>query len=346
MSPLLPSRLRPGDVVAVLSPSWGGPHAFPHVYERGLRNLRDLLGVQIREYPTTRLSPDELDANPRRRAEDLSSAFADPEVRAIVASIGGDDSVRVLPHLDLSAILARPKILMGYSDATTLTTWLAQHGLVTFNGPSVLAGFAQMHRLPEEYGDHVRAMLAAPRQETIYRPYRLWCDHYADWTDPRYDGETSALRANAGPRWLQGEGVRRGRLFGGCIEVLEFLKATPFWPGPEFWEGRILFFETSEDKPTVSQVKSMLRNYGSMGALERVTGVLFGRARGYSDEEKTALETMVVKVVRDEFGRADLPIVANLDFGHTDPQWVLPLNAMAELDCGAQTFRLTEPCVV
>lgn len=345
MTPSLPPLLRPGDTVAVLSPSSAGPYRFPRVYELGLRNLREGLGVKVRELSTARMSPQELDEDPRRRAEDLNAAFTDPEVRAIVASLGGDDSVRILPYLDLSTIRANPKILMGFSDTTTLTTWLAQQGLVTFNGPSVLAGFAQMGRLPAEFGAHVRAMLTEPRSETLYTPYPLRCDGYGDWNRSDYDGETQPLVANSGPRWLQGAGVHRGRLFGGCIEVLEFLKATPFWPGLDFWNGRILFFETSEDVPSVSQVKWMLRNYGSMGALDRISGLLFGRARGYTDAAKEELEAMIVKVVAREFGRTDLPIVANADFGHTDPQWVLPLNVTAELDCEARTFRLVEPCV-
>ncbi len=344
MTPILPPRLRWLDKVAVISPSSAGPYRFSNVYGLGLCNLEEAFGYAV-QFPTAMMSPEELDENPRRRAEDVNAAFADPQIKAIVASLGGDDSVRILPYLDLPTILANPKILMGYSDTTTLTTWLAQQGLVTFNGPTVLAGFAQMNHLPSAFRSHVIAMLSEPREETRYTPYERWCDGYQDWNAPDYNGETLELLPNPGPRWIQGEGVHQGRLFGGCIEVLEFMKATPFWPAPELWNGRILFLETSEDKPSVSQVKWMLRNYGSMGALDRIAGLVFGRARGYTDEMKTQLEEMIVKVVAKEFGRTDLPIVANADFGHTDPQWVLPLNVMAELDCDAQTFRLIEPCV-
>lgn len=341
--PLFPSRLCEGDVIAVLSPSWGGPSVFPGVFDLGVRNIEDVLGVRVREFSTTRMSNDELYRNPRARAEDINAAFADPEIKGIFASIGGDDSVRILPYLDLPTILANPKVLMGYSDTTTLNFWLAQNGLVTFNGPSVMAGFAQARHLPDEFASHVRQMLMHSEIPPPYAPYPSWCDGYVRWSTPGYDGEVWELQSNVeGPRWLQGEGTSRGRLFGGCVSVLENMKATPFWPALEFWEGKLLFLETSEDKPTVEHVGRILRNYGSMGALERISGLLIGRARSYTDDEKEALYETVVRVAAFEFGRSDLTIVANLDFGHTDPQWILPLNVQAEIDCEGKTFQLIE----
>ena len=95
-APIRPRRLVAGDTVAVLSPSWGGPHAFPHVFDRGLAQLREW-GLEIREYPSTRASAERLAADPRARAADVNAAFGDPSIQAIVASIGGDDSIRLLP---------------------------------------------------------------------------------------------------------------------------------------------------------------------------------------------------------------------------------------------------------
>ncbi|HLK14826.1 MAG TPA: S66 peptidase family protein [Fimbriimonadaceae bacterium] len=340
-----PPRLRPGDTVATLSPSWGGPSRYPLVYELGLRNLERLFGLKIKEYPTARMADEELYFNPKRRAEDINAAFADPEVGGIIASIGGSESVRILPFLDLDAIKAHPKILMGYSDTTTLTTTLNQAGLVTFNGPSVMAGFAQMRHLPGAFAEHVKSMLMEPAETYEFSPYSGWADRYVDWTTAGYDGEVAPLQAHDGWRWIQGEGVHEGVLFGGCIEVLEFLKATPWWPAPEFWEGKILFLETSEEKPEVRNVEYMLRNYGSIGALDRLSGLLVGRARSYTPEEKESLYAMLPRVVGFEFGRKELPIVANLDFGHTDPQFVMPLGIRIQLDCEAKRLRLLEPAV-
>src|SRR5476651_2481527 len=112
MNFLKPRRLSKGDTVAVLSPSWGGPSRFPHVFDMGLRNLESVFGLKIKEYPTARMDADVTYKNPKLRAEDLNNAFADPEVAGIITSLGGDDSVRILPFLELDTILANPKILM------------------------------------------------------------------------------------------------------------------------------------------------------------------------------------------------------------------------------------------
>lgn len=174
----------------MVSASWGGPSEFPAVYEAGLAAL-ERFGRRVKEYAGTRRTPRELRADPMARAADLNAAFADPSVSAIVASIGGDDSARILPHLDIDVIRANPKVFMGYSDTTTQLLFAHQLGLVTFHGPSVMAGFAQSGRFPT-FDDHVRSILFDPTPTYDYRPYDFWVDEYADWStsdDPTAVGE-------------------------------------------------------------------------------------------------------------------------------------------------------------
>ncbi|MFA5962325.1 MAG: S66 peptidase family protein [Parcubacteria group bacterium] len=342
---MLPQKLNPGDTVVIVSPSWGGPSVFPHVYENGLKILTEW-GLKIKEYPTARADAGYLRKNPEVRAKDINNAFSDPEVKAIFTSIGGDDSVRILPYLNKETIKNNPKILMGFSDTTTLHAFCNQLGLVTFYGPSIMAGFSQMKNLPESFECHVREMLFESKDDYEYIPYGEYAEGYFGWSDKNIVGKTKELKKeNDGWKFLQGSGIIRGELFGGCIEVLEMMKGTEFWPQPEFWNGKILVLETSEDKPTYSQVGWMLLNYGMQGIFDRIGGIVIGRARDYSAEEKLELEKKIISVVRDEFGRADLSIIANMDFGHTDPQFVLPLGAKAEIDCDNKKFKIVEPCL-
>ena len=336
-----PPRLNVGDTVAIVSPSWGGPSVYPHIYENGLSVLRSL-GLQIKEFPTARADDRFLSANPRARAADINDAFADPEVKAIFASIGGDDAIRILPFLDQQIIKSNPKILMGFSDTTTLLTFINQLGLVTFNGPSVMAGFSQALALPDTFLRHVKEMLFSPGDAYEYFSFDVYCDGYLDWRDLGNIGKTRELKSDGGWRFIQGTGVEKGELFGGCIDVLEVINGTPFWPRIEFWQGKILFFETSEEKPSIQRVKRMLRNYGMQGIFTQVEAVLFGRARDYSDSEKLEFDQMILDVIQGEFGRTELPIVSNMDFGHTDPQFILPLGILAEVDCSKRTFKLLE----
>jgi muramoyltetrapeptide carboxypeptidase LdcA involved in peptidoglycan recycling len=339
-----PRRLQSGDTVAVVSTSWGGPHTFSHVFEKGLAVLRERFGLRVKEYPGTRMSPADLWTHPQRRAADLNAAFADPSVSAVIASIGGDDSARILRHLDGNLIRANPKILLGFSDTTTQLVFAHSLALVTFHGASVMAGFAQLGNFPAAEV-HIRAVLCEPEDTYVYEPYARWTDAYLDWSDPGNDGRVGELRPHDGWHWLNGSGIRSGRLFGGNIEVLEFLKGSPYWPAEQFWNDRVLFLETSEDKPSVSQVRAWLFNYGVQGAFDRIAALLFGRARAYSEAEKAALDETILDVVVRQFGAGALPVVTNMDFGHTDPQWVMPLGVPAEVDCGRRSFRLLESAV-
>ena len=336
-----PTRLIPGDTVAILSPSWGGPSLFPNVYENGMKVLREF-GLHIKEYPTARAADDFLANHPEARAKDINEAFADTQVKAIFASIGGDDSVRVLPFLDKDVIRNNPKILMGYSDTTTLLSFINQLGMVTFNGPSIMAGFSQAESLPKDFTHHIQQMLFFPQERFEYRSFGSYCDGYPDWSNEHNLGKTNELKHDTGWRFIQGSGAATGELYGGCIEVLESLNGTDFWPERGFWNGKVLFFETSEEKPSVLRVKRMLRNYGMQGIFDKVAAVLFGRARDYTDEEKVELDQMIIGVIKGEFGNARVPVVTNMDFGHTDPQIILPLGVNAEVDCSNRTFKLAE----
>ncbi len=341
--PVRPARLKLGDTVAIVSTSWGGPHLFPQVFDAGVEALEQL-GLVVHLMPTVRRSAQELRADPRGRAADLNDAFADPGIAAIFASIGGDDSARILPHLEPDTIRANPKILMGYSDTSTQLLFAHQLDLVTFNGPSVMAGFAQSRWFPGLEA-HIRALLFDPTPTYDYQPFADWVDRYADWDTTDDPSAVGQRRPHDGWHWINGTEPARGALVGGCIEVLEFIKGSQYWPAANWWTDRILFLETSEDVPSVQQIRYWLFNYGVQGIFERISGLMVGRARGYTDQRKRELDDTIRAVVVDEFGATNLPIVTNMDFGHTDPQWILPLGVVAELDPTSNTFRLLEPAV-
>ncbi|OGL65053.1 microcin C7 resistance protein MccF [Candidatus Uhrbacteria bacterium RIFCSPLOWO2_01_FULL_47_24] len=340
-----PKRLKQGDVVAIISPSWGGPSAFPHIYENGLKILREW-GLKIKEFPATRADAEFLRQNPKVRAKEINDAFADPKIKAIFTSIGGNDSVRILPFVNKNIIVNNPKILMGYSDTSTLHVFLNLQGLVSFYGPSIMAGFSQMNSLPKSFKSHVREILFEPKESYEYKPYKKYCDGYPDWANKENLGKVNPMKPNDGWHWLQGRGRAQGELFGGCIEVLEMMKATDFWPSQDFWKGKILFLETSENKPSLHFIDHVLRNYGMLGIFDQISGLIFSRARDYSDNEKKKLEEKIVSIITKEFSKPDLPIVTNFDVGHTDPQLVLPLGVKTEIDCLMEKITLIESWLI
>ena len=336
-----PKKLQKGDTIAVVSPSWGGPSVFPHIYESGIKALENL-GLKIKEYPSARKEADYLYKNPEFRAKDINDAFSNKEVKAIFVSIGGEDSVRILPFLDSDTIRKNPKIIIGYSDTTTLLTYFNQLGLVTLHGPAIMAGFSQWDSLGKKFQEHIRNILFENPGTYKYKSYDSYSEGYLDWSDKSNVGKVKPMSKNTGWNVLQGNSKVQGELFGGCIEVLEFMKGTTFWPNDDFWNGKILFLETSEDKPTPDQVKWMLRNYGMQGIFDKISALLIGRPRDYSKEEKKSLNENIFKIVNTEFKNSSLPIITNMDFGHTDPQWILPLGIKAEIDCHKKEFKLIE----
>ncbi len=121
-----PPRLKPGDTIGIVSPSWGGAGAFPHRVEQGIRQLEGM-GFKVKLAPHALGQHGFVSATPEHRASDLHTLFADPQVKAILAAIGGDHACHLLPLLDFDLIQNNPKILVGFR-TTRCSTWLSGSG--------------------------------------------------------------------------------------------------------------------------------------------------------------------------------------------------------------------------
>lgn len=337
-----PSKLQKGDTIAIIAPSWNGYEIFPHVVELGIKRL-EAFGFKVKKGKSLMRSNEELYTNPKLRADDIHEQFEDENVKGIISIIGGYESVRVLPHIDPKIITSNPKFFMGFSDITTFNAYFNQLGLVTFNGPAVMAGFAESYELQDEFIKYIESFLFDEWEEFSYQPFSKYSESYLDWNEPKNLELKNPNYIENTTKWrcIQGKGCVEGKLFGGCIEVFEFMKGTKYWPGLEFFDNKILFFETSEDKPSPDQVEHFLRNYGMMGILESINGILVGRAKSYSLNEKKELEEKILKVLK-EFNREDLIVITNVDFGHTDPQVIFPLGIKTRINSSPPTITLLE----
>ncbi|MFC6617607.1 LD-carboxypeptidase [Deinococcus radiophilus] len=140
---LRPRPLTSGSRVAALSLSSGFVTEVPHRYAAGVRQAAESLGWDIVPAPNAFRGPDYLYANPQARADDLHWALTNPEIDGMVSIIGGDDSIRLLPYLDLALIRAHPKVFLGYSDATVTLTQFLRAGVMAYHGPAVLTDLAE-----------------------------------------------------------------------------------------------------------------------------------------------------------------------------------------------------------
>lgn len=338
-----PPRIRPGDTVAAISMSWGGAAAHPQVAATARRNLAALLGVTVVDTPHALAGADWLYTHPRARAEDLHWALENPEVTGIFSYIGGYESVRTLEHLDPAVVRANPKALVGFSDTTCAHVALLNAGVCSFYGPALLAGAADF-----SWADYAATSLQRVLAGWTGRlaPPPAWTEDDSDWASEDFAAAVAAPKRMHPAAWSwRGEGRGEGHLVGGCIEVLEMLKGTAYWPRPEVWDGAVLMLETSEEVPSPAQVEYWLRNYATQGVLSVLSGLVVARPRGYTERQRAELAAAVGKVLA-EVGREDLPVVMDVDCGHTQPMATLPLGARVAVDAGRRTFELLEPAVV
>jgi muramoyltetrapeptide carboxypeptidase LdcA involved in peptidoglycan recycling len=338
-------RLQVGDTVGIVSPSWGGAGAFPHRVELGIKHLQSL-GFNAKVAPNALNRHGYVSDTPERRVEDIHQMFRDPSVQAIISAIGGDHSCHLLPLLDFDLIRSNPKVFMGFSDITVLNIaiWKAT-GLVTFNGPALLPDFAEYPRMFEYTERYFLKTVCEPGPVGAIEPSPVWTEEFLDWEKKEDLQRPRTLQPSEGWTWLKagkaGAGAAEGVLIGGCLESLHHLRSTPYWPDREDWRGAIFFFETSDEKPLPETVDSALMDYENMGVLEKLGGMLVGRPMKYTSEEKAQLR----EVILERTASYAFPIVTDMDFGHTAPQFTLPIGCRARLDPQARRFTLIEPAV-
>ena len=336
-----PRALRPGDKIAAISLSRGWSSAFPQAYQDGKRMLQETFGVEVIESRHALKDTPWLEAHPEARAADLMEVLRDPSIQGIISTIGGDDSIRILPFLDYSVIRENPKVFLGYSDSTVTHFAFLKAGVTSFYGPSLMAGFDENGGLLPYMAESVRQVIFASEPSLLIPPNSDgWTCASFEWGDGKRNEKKRKLQACSGWKWLQGNGQHYGILIGGWLEVVDWLRGTPVWPELSVWRNSILFLETSEDQPSPAAVTYMLRALAATGALSEARGILFGRP--YGDETSFEAYDGALLRVLGELGLGSLPVITRMDFGHTDPKFILPLGVNAEIDCDRRRIRLLE----
>ncbi len=303
----------------------------------GLERLRKEYGLEPVEYPATR----KMGSTPAERAADIHAAFADPGIKAVIASIGGDDQITVLPLLDRELIRANPKPFFGTSDNTNLLAYLRNTGIVGYHGASVMVELGRPGAMHPQTADSLRAALFTSGPYEL-RPAERWNDINRDWADPATFDEEPGSRPGSGWSWVNADRVAEGRSWGGCLEILAWLLMADreIARDPAEYDGGVLILETSEDMPSATEVFRTLRSMGERGLLRRFSALLMARPKTWSfdrpnspeDAARYAAEQQeaVLRAMRTYAPEAT--IVFDVDFGHTDPQVVIPYGGTVRVD--------------
>ncbi|KAG1708034.1 hypothetical protein DVH05_024719 [Phytophthora capsici] len=358
MSSLLrASSLVKGDTIALVAPASGLAALVPHRLVKARQEL-ERLGFRVKIYPSVTQTAQEnandtgsdrsfcsaySSADAEIRSSELMQAFQDPEVAAIICTIGGFTSHEILEYLDFDAIAAHPKIFCGFSDITTLHLALyAKTNLCSFYGPAAIVQFGEFPEpLPYTVTSFLNAVqLSEPLGEMI--PSDEWTeDKTANWLTCADISHQNLMKNNPGYTWLR-SGSAKGRILGGCLPTLLQVRGTEYMPD---LQDAILLIETPEGAEfdqgmTLADINVALGWLRADGTFKMIRGLVVGRPFAQSQVEEFQ------GLIRHHTRGTTFPILYGVDVGHTNPIATIPLGCQAELDSTADSFKIVESGVV
>lgn len=328
-------KLQKGDKVAILSPSFAAPGQWPHVYELGLKRVREVFELEPVEFPATK----KLGASKEERSKDLIDAFEDPEIKGVITSLGGDDQVTYVKNLPAEPFVSNPKPFFGYSDNTHFANFLWLNGIPSYYGGSLFVQFAEQGKM-NDYTTRYLKLALFEEGEVEIEASKEYNDMGLDWNDPGNLTKQRIYEPNESWLW-NGEKNAAGITWGGCLESIdELLRHGIQVPSLEDFENIVLITETSEEIPASEYVFRVFRALGERRILERVKAVLVGRPKAWEydkpnnesqkEEYRKKQRETILKAIR--MYNTFIPVVQNLDFGHTDPQIPLPYGMPIRLE--------------
>ena len=324
---MIPAKLAPGDTVCVVSPSKSLAIVSPQIQKIAEETLARL-GIQVVFGQNATIKDRFGSASVEERLSDLHNAFLNPQVKAILTSIGGFNANQLLRALDYDLVRHHPKILCGYSDITALGNAIfAKTGIVNYSGPH----FSTLGmRLGLEYTLEYFQKCLMEVSKIQVQPSPTWSD------DPWYLEQTKRQFTPSPGYLVINEGRAGGRLIGGNLCTFNLLQGTEFMPS---LEDAILLLE--DDLETQSEhfdrdLQSLLHQPG----FSSVQGLVIGRFQTGSHIDDDAL----VEIIHRKPELRKLPVIANANFGHCTPQFTFPIGGRGQLvaEAGQVEFTITE----
>ncbi|MFB5253234.1 S66 peptidase family protein [Bacillus mycoides] len=324
---MLPTKLKKGDEIRIISPSCSLSIVSNENRDLAIKRLTDI-GFQV----TFSKYADEIDrfasSSISSRVQDLHEAFRDPNVKAILTTLGGYNSNGLLKHLDYDLIRENPKIFCGYSDITALSNALyTKTGLVTYSGPH-FSSFGMEKGL--DYTTEYFLKCLASNEPIEILPAETWSD------DSWYmDQENREFIKNEGYVSIQ-EGEATGDIIGGNMSTFNLLQGTPYMPS---LQGKILFLEEDSltGKATLKTFDRYLYSLMQQTDFEYVKGIVIGRMQKGAECMIEDIQEMIAS--KPEL--AHIPIIANASFGHTTPIFTFPIGGRAKIISNKESSAIT-----
>lgn len=325
MEKIIPNRLQFGDEIRIIAPARG-----IKIIGKDTRDIAkqrfEKMGYKVSFGTNTNDDNWDMTGSTtiENRVADIHEAFRDKNVKAIFTIIGGANSNQLLPYLDYNLIKENPKFFCGFSDITALLNGIyAQTGLETFSGPHYSS--IGMLKGCEYTLENLQIMLSGERKNNV-TPSKEWSDDL--WC---LNQEERTFIPNEG-YWNIYNGSAKGTILGGNLCTFILLLGTKY--RPEFKPNTILFIEDTE-KSDITEFERNLQALLYQPDFKNVKGLVIGRFQKGSKVTREQLEF----IINNKKELADLPIMANVDFGHSTPLLTIPIGGNASIDNGKLTIE-------
>ena len=324
MKLLYPTPLKSGDKIMVIAPSSPGTYVREHVMQTAKQRFDDL-GLHAVFAPNFHSdlfigTPESI----KQRVDDIHTAFADKSINGIFTILGGHHSNQLLDLLDFDLIKNNPKVFCGFSDITALNNAiLAQTGLITFCGPHY-SSFGMLHGFDFTMDAFKKAIMR--EDDFDISVSTEWSD------DPWYrDQENRTFIKNAGAVVMH-DGTAHGHLIGGNLSTFALLQGTKYMPAD--FDDIILFIEDdseSSEETTIRQLNGILMQ----DFAHKIRGIFVGRFQKSTNPDiKKIYQTIQNRM-------PNVPVIMNLDFGHTTPLLTIPTGAYCKMNARGNEFEIT-----
>lgn len=332
-----PKALKKGDTIAIISPS-SDVVRFPVRTQRAISFL-ERKGYRVKLMPNALTTDGYSGGTPEQRVADIHTAFLDPDISTIICSTGGLTANAVLSLLDYDLIRDNPKIFCGYSDITTLLLMItSKSGLVTFHGPTLLPSFGEFEGAVPFTFEHFEKIVSGQDScgDTFpfSKMYTIDNQHWDRDDIKNLITQESPEVKSFGPK-METEGL----LFGGNLQTFSMLMHED---GFFDLTGAILFLE--EEGLSTDWYERYLIELERKGVFGKVNGLIFAKPScsfKEVNEKQRSLESIFLEISK----KYNLPILSNVDCGHTKPILTFPLGVVVKLDTQSNKLSLGERAV-
>lgn len=312
---VFPKKLKAGDTIGIIAPAT----SYGIVSEENrtiARNRLEKLGFKIKfGKHIEEMDEDFNSSSIESRIEDLHWAFSDPEVSAVMTVIGGFNVNQLLDYIDWDLLKANPKPLIGYSDITALqNAFFARTGVMSYSGPG-FASFAEKDGFEYTLEYFKKCLMESGEYEI--KPSESWSNDR--WYE---DQENRDFLHNDG--WLViNEGEAEGTLIGANLCTLNLLQGTKYMPD---LHDSILFLEDDHESKGGNFDRD-LQSLLHLESFKHVKGIVLGRFEKASEVSNQ----MIKNIIKSKRELNHIPVIANVDFGHTTPLITFPIGGRIHL---------------